>query len=532
MAETANPVAEIANRATGLFTRPTVAMELLRLADQPLLDAEQIKDCVAQDPALTCKILRVVNSPIYGLNRPVADLNQAIALLGIKPLKLLVLGFSLPDELFANVAAHEMRWYWTNTLTRAIAARLLTQQVWRQPSDEAFIAGMLQDIGVLVLLRDFGETYARFLAGVIAEHSQLLALEHDSMGFNHVQLSAALLSRWQLPARIVDAIAIPKHMARLARLKPPEGDLPQILHLADLLTQLVGEHRLEALPPLLEAGRVYRGMTKSTLSSLVTNLQQQVDQLAAALSLELNDNRDYEQTLVEAGRRMAELSEQVVAEQGHDDLASASLLQETDNLSGAVREFLLSSTKAAWNAKHGTQRLQTTTHTEQRLARAGAQDPAAAITFVRQLVKAANDCRANREELSLLIAEPNTNDIPNIEVENILRQTQLSLVASCDAHDFHNQTLLPLSARRTAIIFSACDRRTALSLAQTAIDHFSQAELATAGDRPHFASLHVGVATASAVPRNFDPLRMIERATRCLSAARVCGSSAVKSIEV
>src|SRR4029079_5198977 len=120
----------------------------------------------------------------------------------------------------------ELEWYWTNTLTRAVAARMLGEQLWHQAGDEAFIAGLLQDIGILVLLRELGEPYARFLTGVIEEKCHLSALEQDTLGFDHVQLSAALLSRWQLPQRLVDAIAAPKKVARLSRMTSPESDLP------------------------------------------------------------------------------------------------------------------------------------------------------------------------------------------------------------------------------------------------------------------------------------------------------------------
>ena len=193
MNEVTSQLEEIASRAVTLYSRPTVAMELMRLAEEPGVDSRALKECVAQDPALTCKVLRVVNSSLYGLNRPVGDLSQAIGLIGIKPLKLLVLGFNLPDALFAEVAASQLRWYWTNTLTRAVAARLLAEQLWRQPGDEAFIAGLLQDIGILVLLRELGEPYAKFLTGVIEEKCHLASLEQDTLGFDHIQLSAALL---------------------------------------------------------------------------------------------------------------------------------------------------------------------------------------------------------------------------------------------------------------------------------------------------------------------------------------------------
>src|SRR3954463_10909969 len=218
MNEVASQLEEIASRAITLYSRPTVAMELMRLANQPTVESSALRDCLAQDPALVCKVLRVVNSSFYGLHQPVADLNQAIGLIGIKPLKLLVLGFNLPDTLFTEVAARELEWYWTNTLTRAVAARLIAEQLWRQSGDEAFIAGLLQDVGILVLLRELGEPYAKFLTGVIDEKCHLASLELDTLGFDHNQLSAAFLSRWQFPARLVEAIAAPKKVARLSRM--------------------------------------------------------------------------------------------------------------------------------------------------------------------------------------------------------------------------------------------------------------------------------------------------------------------------
>src|SRR3954449_3577494 len=359
MNEVASQLEEIASRAITLYSRPTVAMEIMRLADQPGVNARELKECVAQDPALTCKVLRVVNSSLYGLNRPVADLNQAIGLIGLKPLKLLVLGFSVPDTLFAEVAARELQWYWTNTLTRAVAARLIAEQLWHQSGDEAFIAGLLQDVGILVLLRELGAPYAKFLTGVIDEKCHLAALEQDTLGFDHIQLSAALLSRWQLPARLVDAIGAPKKIARLSRMSPPEGDLPQILHLAELLMQLVGQRRLSVLPDLLEAGKLYRGMTKSNLAALVEGLQPQVDQLADVLSLELSKERDYVQVLVDAQRQMAVIGEQIAGDSAsaNEDQVYHDLLSHTNELSAAMRQFLASGGKLEvgekrWNGKH------------------------------------------------------------------------------------------------------------------------------------------------------------------------------------
>ncbi len=108
-------------RAAGrpLYTLPTVAIEVVQLLNEPHVDPREIKACIERDPALTAKVLKVVNSSLFGLSGEVANVTQAIALLGLNPLKLLVLGFSLPDELFASLAADQLQLYWSETLNRA-----------------------------------------------------------------------------------------------------------------------------------------------------------------------------------------------------------------------------------------------------------------------------------------------------------------------------------------------------------------------------------------------------------------------------
>jgi HD-like signal output (HDOD) protein/GGDEF domain-containing protein len=514
-------------------------MELMRLAEQPRVDARALKDCVAQDPALTCKVMRVVNSSLYGLNRPVSDLNQAIGLIGLKPLKLLVLGFNLPDALFAEVAARELQWYWTNTLTRAVAARLLAEQLWRQSGDEAFIAGLLQDIGILVLLRELGEPYAKFLTGVIDEKCHLASLEQDTLGFDHNQLSAALLARWQLPQKLVDAIAAPKKMARLSRMSPPEGDLPQILHLAEMLMQLVGQRRLVVLSDLLEAGKLYRGMTKSKLASLVEGLQPQVDQLAESLSLELSEERDYVQMLVEAHRQMAALGEQIAGESASgskEDQAYSQLLAHTNELSDAMRNFLTPGEKREeegkrWSARHAAHREEQILRADNMVDFTECKDGSA---LARKLVAGANRCRERRQELSLLLAEPNVFDVHS-DPQGVLAsdQARKALTRACRVFDHDRVTLVTLSLERTAIILIDCERRSAISVANHAIAEIARGSSHGSRESGDLATtLSIGVATMSVVPRNFDADRMIESAARCLSAARACGISTVKSIEV
>jgi HD-like signal output (HDOD) protein/GGDEF domain-containing protein len=541
MNESASHLERLATRAIALYSRPTVAMEVVRLAEQPRVDPTQLRRSIEQDPALACKVLRVVNSSLFGLQRPVADLNQAIGLLGIKPLKLLVLGFSLPDSLFAEVAASELRWYWTRTLTRAVAARMLCEQLWHKAGDEAFIAGLLQDIGILVLMRELGEPYARFLAGAVHEKCHLAALEQDTLGFDHTQLSAALLARWQLPERLVDAIAAPKKQARLARMTPPEGDLPQILHLAEMLVQLVGQRQLDVLGDLLEAGKAYRGMTKANLAALVEVLQPQVDQLAEVLSLELAEDRNYVQVLLEAHQQMATLSEALAAPaaaESADDRLHAQLLAQTRELSEAMQEFLTRGQKASagpqsdrnWisqHAPHESAEMPPASNTAH-------MGPSVSATgLLRKVTAAVNRCRERRKAISLLLAEPNVYDVHSdpgaVHAGRLVRS---ALLRTCESMDRSSVSVISLDDERTAVILTNCERQAAVAMAHNVADALGSPEAARGSSREPDTTLSIGVATASVVPKNFDPLRLIESAERCLSAARACGISAVKSIEV
>jgi hypothetical protein len=151
---------------------------------------------------------------------------------------------------------------------------------------------------------------------------------------------------------------------------------------------------------------------------------------------------------------------------------------------------------------------------------------------MRKLVGAANRCRERRLELSLLLAEPNVFDAQtDPQGKNAKAQVRQALASACETIDPEKVVLVTLTNGSTAAILLDCERSFALSVAHHAI-----AELATDTDSGQeiepATTLSIGVATVSAVPKNFDPIRMVESAARCLSAARACGTSAVKSIEV
>ena len=118
-----------------------------------------------------------------------------------------MLGFSLPSGLFLDVESKMLLWYWKHALTKAVAARELSHRLWRIPGDEAFLAGLFQDLGVLLLFQQLGQPYARFLDRAIGQHLDLAAAERRAIGFSHTELSSRLLHQWSFPESLCETIA-------------------------------------------------------------------------------------------------------------------------------------------------------------------------------------------------------------------------------------------------------------------------------------------------------------------------------------
>jgi len=312
MTSSPGPLEHLVSKAGQLYSLPAAAMEVLELTNNPTVDVAALKQCIENDPALTTKVLRVVNSSLFGLSREVSDLGQALSLLGTKPLKLLVLGFSLPEKLFHGVAAEILERYWRHALTKAVAAREIAVILRVHSGDEAFIAGLLQDLGILLLIQEVGEPYLQFLQKVHDRGSDLATLETGLLGFDHTELTSRLLRHWGLPDVLVEAVRWTD--CQPGSPVPSCPTLGEIVHWAGLVAQLVAEGRADVLGELLVAGDASPRLSRGQLEQLVEELEEKVEQLADVLSLRLPEGRDFHDVLVEAHLQLAQVAAEVAGD--------------------------------------------------------------------------------------------------------------------------------------------------------------------------------------------------------------------------
>jgi hypothetical protein len=221
-----------------------------------------------------------------------------------------------------------------------------------------------------------------------------------------------------------------------------------------------------------------------------------------------------------------------------DDAICAQLLSHTGELTEAMQAFLAGTITGRNVARRTTQshaahegELSWRGLTGGEKGKEATSDARRRTALVRKLVSAATRCRERRQELSLVLAEPTALDLAaDVRECYVVRAAKQALASACSMLNPEHVAIVALTDTCNAAVLSDCDRSAALAVGHQAIVAMNDADVFSADEDA--ATLSIGVATVSAVPKNFDAGRMVESALRCLSAARSCGISAVKSIEV
>lgn len=243
-------IVSITSKLDRLPSIPVLYDELLAKLRDPDASIEAVATVISRDPAMSAKILKLVNSAFFGLRRRVGDLIDAVNFLGmdtIRSLALSVQAFSQFDDV--NDLAIDPSELWKHSITTATAARAMaeSQMMDHETCGETFSAGLLHDMGRLVLAANFPEAYAAVVTVVEENHLRITEAETEQIGFNHAEVGAALFGIWGLPEVIVECAGY--HHTPSA--SPGEGIRPlTLIHVADSWVDHYPEDPNEAVPDL------------------------------------------------------------------------------------------------------------------------------------------------------------------------------------------------------------------------------------------------------------------------------------------
>lgn len=197
----------------------------------------QISEVIRRDPSLTARLLRLVNSVYYGLTSPVNSIEEAVFYLGVRQIRQLAVVTPVIEDFqkLAGGTAFQWREFWQHCIATAILTRELTSSIMRLEDESDYVAGLVHDVGRIVMASAFQEHFnAIYLGGEETDPQEpLLERERRILGVDHTELGAIYLSQHQLPAVLVDVARHHHHPERCEKSR----ELVAAVHIADMLAR-------------------------------------------------------------------------------------------------------------------------------------------------------------------------------------------------------------------------------------------------------------------------------------------------------
>lgn len=261
---------EIAARIERLISLPRAYYRITEMMADERFGPADIARVVSHEPALTARLLRMVNSAWYGLPARVDTVRLAVGVVGVRTLHQLVLATSVAtafdriDNRLVDVAD-----FWHHSLYCGIVARLLSRRLRLGESEQVFVAGLLHDIGKLAIYHELPDQSEDLLSRLVDTDAPLFELERELLGFTHADVGEALLRRWALPAIYCETVSC-HHDPERSRDYPEETAL---VHAANALSKKVEpgykvRRNSDDLPSLHPAAAKYVALTPELVEPL------------------------------------------------------------------------------------------------------------------------------------------------------------------------------------------------------------------------------------------------------------------------
>lgn len=314
-----------------LPSMPAIAMEVLALAQSADADIPKIAKTISQDPALSGKILRTVNSSFYGRSQAVSTISQGLVILGLQSVKTLVLGFSLVTNLSkTHSKGFKHLGYWKHSIYAATAARTIASKLNVVQQEEAFLAALLMDIGMLVLDTVAGDEY-----GAVCEqaktHEELVVTEAAALGMTHADAGGVLAGIWKLPPLLATPIA--KHHDPASVDDPQLRKITELVHLAARCADVfVDEQAAEPIASVRKLCREQHHLTDADADALLADIGSRTKEVATLFEINIGSPAAYEAILKRANEALVEMTLQSQAQATALQEKASTLVQQNEQL--------------------------------------------------------------------------------------------------------------------------------------------------------------------------------------------------------
>ena len=271
-----------------LPTLPEVANKLLKIINDPTTTAVDVANLISRDLSLTSKVLRLANSAFYGIPRTVTTVQNAVVILGLKVINTMVFSITVV-KMFPGDGRNELfsrKKFWAHSLACAVIARQLALRMRKFTlfdPEECFCAGLIHDIGRIVLDQYFHENFLKAIQKAVKDKIPLVQAEQETFGFTHMDVGDWLTSRWELPQDIRVPIVFHHNPSKTEFAR----EITTLVHLADnmCLELDYGLPGLEARAPVDQTLIAQLGFTTEDLETVKTSAAEEIEKFQSALEL-------------------------------------------------------------------------------------------------------------------------------------------------------------------------------------------------------------------------------------------------------
>lgn len=311
----AQEIQSLAGKADNLPTLPAIALKLLKAVQKKEPNIIEIGKILSNDPALSAKILKLVNSSFYSLSSKITTVDHAIKLLGLNTVKNLALSFSLITGLPKKEGTINYNQFWKDSLLGAIAAKLLADKIQPNSAEDAFFLGLFQDIGSLALACCLPGKYSMVLSEANKQVSKYHPAENQHLGLNHMEVGEYLTKLWGLPETFYIPIGHHHAPQNLSVKSQDCSERTKMLHLSSLYIDVFNTSDINFQMGTIDHFCKEYGLAgKFDPADLAKEIHHQAQEVFLIFDVQFKDDRDYADLLNTAKAEMSKLSAEMIAE--------------------------------------------------------------------------------------------------------------------------------------------------------------------------------------------------------------------------
>lgn len=259
------------NSIKDLPTLPVIALEVNRMLANDMTTVNLLSETIQKDQVIVSKLLKLVNSSFFGVRSKVTSVQEAVVRLGFNSVRNVVISVSVFECLAlddSEVVDFNIEDFWTHSVAVAITSRFLSEETHIQDPDDCFVAGLLHDIGLIIIARFFPDILVKMIRKVKESNMSIYDAEKEIIPVRHNKIGEIIAKRWQLPPSICDTLKY-HHTPNKGAVNP---ELLTLVHLGDVIVR-------RFFPTSINPSS---DVVKPILSSISATNERKLDQLAGS----------------------------------------------------------------------------------------------------------------------------------------------------------------------------------------------------------------------------------------------------------